>query len=67
MHSNNLRLNRRAVLTGAAALGGLSLLPRRARAADHGRRAARLAEGLDVDLAPDQRDTLTAALELPAA
>jgi tripartite-type tricarboxylate transporter receptor subunit TctC len=34
MHSNNLRLNRRAVLTGAAALGGLSLLPRRARAAD---------------------------------
>ena len=34
MHSNNLRLNRRAVLTGAAAFGGLSLLPRRARAAD---------------------------------
>lgn len=34
MHSNHLRLNRRAVLSGAAALGGLSLLPRRARAAD---------------------------------
>ena len=34
MHSNYLRLNRRAVLTGAAALGGLSLLPRRAGAAD---------------------------------
>jgi tripartite-type tricarboxylate transporter receptor subunit TctC len=34
MHSNYLRPNRRAVLTGAAALGGLSLLPRRARAAD---------------------------------
>ena len=34
MNSNYLRPNRRAVLTGAAALGGLSLLPRRARAAD---------------------------------
>lgn len=34
MNSNILRPNRRAVLTGAAALGGLSLLPRRARAAD---------------------------------
>jgi tripartite-type tricarboxylate transporter receptor subunit TctC len=34
MRSNDLRLNRRAVLTGAAALGGLSLLPGRARAAD---------------------------------
>src|SRR3954470_21373173 len=33
MRSNHLRLDRRAVLTGAAALGGLSLLPRRARAA----------------------------------
>ena len=34
MRSNSHHLNRRAVLTGAAALGGLSLLPRQARAAD---------------------------------
>jgi tripartite-type tricarboxylate transporter receptor subunit TctC len=34
MNSNNPPLTRRAVLTGAAALGGLSLLARRAHAAD---------------------------------
>lgn len=33
---------------------------------DHGRRAATFAEGLDLDLAPDQRETLTTALELHA-
>ena len=42
MHSNYLRLNRRAVLTGAAALGGLSLLPRRARAAEWPTRPVKL-------------------------
>src|SRR3954471_6967487 len=36
------RLNRRAVLTGAAALGGLSLLPRRARAAEWPTRPVKL-------------------------
>ena len=34
MRSNNLCLTRRTILAGAAALGGMSLLPRRARAAE---------------------------------